>query len=398
MGTNSILDQKVKEMAINNLSGKDKKEYRLKTVENIFSQLSDRENRYIFYCPDMPMVNNLVKLIYETAYEVEQLGYSVLILHEINGFRCKWLFELEQYKHLKELKVDYIIKKTSKKSKKQKANYSFKPSDTLIVPDQFQEMIDNLAEVKLIQKVVLVSSYAGISSLAPGMDYASLGIKKLLFIEAKLKEDYEILFNIEGLLIDKYPINVDVFKKRENVKEIYPTICISNIGNNELTQEVINVFHAKYPHLRTFGFKILPRDSFETYIDCFNHCALLLVLDNQMGNNQMIFEAMEMGIPIGTIQRRESEGPLLENIFFGHNAFEIADSLAGFCSNWLSMSTSTISNFVNESATSMNIEEYSYENYSNQLRIAFEEIQMDRVKYFSSIKHSIESQVVASEQ
>jgi hypothetical protein len=394
MTNNSILDQKMKEMAVNNLPAKEKKEYRLKTVETIFDQLTNRENRYIFYCPDMPMVNNLVKLIYETAYEVEGLGYNVLILHEINGFKCKWLFELEDYKHLKDLKIDYIIKKQSKKSKKQKANYSFKPSDTLIVPDQFQEILDNLAEVKLIQKVVLVSSYTGLSSLSPGVDYSVLGVKKLIFTEKKLMEDYESLFKIDSILADKYPINQETFVPRTDVKQIFPTICVSNIGNNELTQEIINVFHAKYPHLRTFTFKILARDSFANYVECFHHCALLLILDKNMGNNQMILEALNMGVPVGTIYRRESENELLESIFFGHNSFEIADSLASFCQTWLNNSTAIITKEVIAFAHKLDIASYSYEDYSQQLLKGFQEIQMDRVKYFAGIKQSIDAQDV----
>jgi hypothetical protein len=395
--SNSIIDQKIKEMAVNNLSAKDKKEYRLKTVNNIFSQLSDRENRYIFYCPDMPMVNNVVKLIYETAYEVENLGYNVLILHEITGFKCKWLFELEEYKHLKDLKIDYIIQKKHKKSKKQKAVYGFKPSDTLIVPDQFQEILENIAEARAIQKIILVSSYTGLSSLSPGIDYSVLGVRKLLFIEKQLKEDYESLFKIDSILINHYPINTEVFKIRTDVKEIYPTICISNIGNNEFTQEVINVFHSKYPNLRSFSFKILARDSFESYIDCFKYSALLLILDKNMGNNQMILEALNMGLPVGTIHRRESEGELLENIFFGNNSFEIADSLSVFCQNWLSMSTNFITKSVIDFANKIDISSYTYENYLGQLQKALEEIQLERVKYFSTIKQSIEAQDIVSE-
>lgn len=393
MGSNSIIDQQIKQMAVNNMPAVDKKKYRLKTIEGIFEQLSDRTNRYIFYCPDMPMVNHLVKLIYEIAYELDKLGYTVVILHEIDGFKCKWLFE--KYKHLKDLPVEYIIKKVGKKSKRQKSNYSFHPADTLIVPDQFQEMIENLIEVKLVEKILLVSSYAGLSSFAPGTDYSVIGVKKLLFIEKKLHTDYSSLFKIESLMIDKYPINREIFSKRENIKEIYPSICISNIGNNELTQEVVNVFHAKYQNLKTFTFKILSRDSFENYIECFKHCALLLILDKNMGNNQMIYEAFSMGIPVGTIHRREcEENNLIENIFFGNNSFEIADSLASFCQDWLTLSTSKITTAVNDMAGTLSINEKTYENFSSQLREAFEIIQLDRVKYFSGIKQSIEAQEV----
>jgi len=151
----SIIEQNLKQARIEQLPEKAKKDYKLRLLEEIFLQLANKENRYIFYCPDIAVVNTLVKLIYETAYEVKELGYNVVILHEIDKFKCKWLFE--QYPHLKDLQLDYIIKKKSGKSNKTKSQYSFKISDTLIVPDQFQEILDNLIDTKLIQKVILAA-------------------------------------------------------------------------------------------------------------------------------------------------------------------------------------------------------------------------------------------------
>lgn len=370
---------------------REKKEYRMKTMENIFLQLGNKENRYIFYCPDIAVVNNLVKLIYETAQAAKELGYSVVILHEINGFKCRWL--LQQYPHLKDLEIGYIIKKKSSKSKKTQSNYSFQPSDTLIVPDQFQEVFDNLVEVKLIQKVVLASSYMGLSALVPGIDYSVLGVDNFLFTEEKIKNDYELLFpNIKGNLINNYPINTSVFTKRENVKEIYPVICISNVGNNELTQQVVNIFYSKFPNLRVFTFKILQRDNFETYLDCLKHSALLLVLDRNLSNNQFIYEAVEMGLPVGTFCRRECEGELGENIFFGNDAFQIADSLSLFCQQWLNESSTELTKAMEKVGKQIDLKSKNYKNYKAQLNAAFQNLQKERVQYFSVIKDSIEKE------
>ena len=150
---NSLIEQKMKLHRIENSSEDFKNQYKIKTLDSVLEELKNNKNRYIFYCPDIAIVNNLSKLIYETAYEAYKAGYSVLVLHEIDGFKCKWLYENEAYKHLREVPVDYIIKKKSKKSNKTKSNYAFKPADTLIIPDQFQEMLDNLIDVKILQKV-----------------------------------------------------------------------------------------------------------------------------------------------------------------------------------------------------------------------------------------------------
>jgi hypothetical protein len=378
-------------MNLDKLSDNQKQLRRENMLNEIFTELTNKTNRYIFYCPDIMVVNNLTKLVYETAWEAKKLGYNVLVLHEINGFKCKWLFENEENKHLRQLEVDYIIRKKSAKSKKTRADYSFKPSDTLVIPDQFQEMLDNISEVKLIQKVVLVSSYTGLSSIQPGHDYNNLGVSKVLFTEPKLLEDYSSLFQFEHLMLDKYPINKTFFnKEKRKVSDILPNVCISNIGNNDLTQEIINVFYNKYPQLRTFTFKIMPRDNFDYYLDSLKQTALYLVLDKNMGNRQMIYEALAMGVPVATFKRREVDATLAEHINYGTDAFEIADSIAEFVQAWLTMPTSEINTHLDKFVSSLKLEEYSYENYNAQLHIVLKELQDNRVKYFSGIKQSLE--------
>ena len=391
MGNNSVFDAKIKQMHFNKLPDSDKKEHRHKMLETIFKQLGDKENRYIFYCPDIPYVNNLVKLVYEIAFELKELGFQTMILHEINGFKCKWLFEQDEYKHLREIEVEYIIKKKSSKSKKTRSQYAFKPTDTLIVPDQFQEVMDNLADVKLMQKVILVSSHTGISALAPATDYSVLGVDNIIFVENKLREDYESLFKITPLRVD-YPINTNVFQRDNEPTQIYPAIAVSNIGNNDMLQSIINVFHAKYPNLRTFTFKVLPRDNYEDYIDTLQHAALLLVLDKNMGNNQMIYEALAMGLPVGTFVRRECEGELGEQIFLGVDAFEIADNIALFCESWLNNSTNVFTDSIKGIAKDLGMDKLTYENFSTTLLDAFNHLQQERVKYFAAIKQSIEKE------
>lgn len=390
----SVFDEKIRQKNLDNLSIDKKQARRQKMLDDIFTELTDKTNRYIFYCPDIMVVNNLTKLIYETAWQAKKLGFNVLMLHELHGFKCKWLFENEEYKHLRQLEVDYIIRKKSAKSKKTRNDYSFKPSDTLIIPDQFQEMLENIVEVKLVQKVVLVSSYSGLTSIKPGEDYNNLGVSKVLFTEKKLLEDYASLYQVDHMMLDKYPINKKFYTTDERkADKIFPSILISNIGNTDLTQEIINIFYNKYPQLRTFTFKIIPRDNYYFYVESLKQAALYLILDKNMGNMQMIYESLAMGIPVATFKRREVEGDLSDNIVFGSDGFEIADSLALFVQAWLSMPTSQIDEHLSKMVSGLKLEEYSYENYEKQLLGIMNELQSNRVKYFSGIKQSVDQEV-----
>ena len=386
----SILEQKFKEKSID-ANPEFAKQYKQKVIEQIFSELSDKRNRYIFFCPDMAAVNNLVKLVYETAFEVKSLGYEVLVLHEIDGFKCKWLLNQEEYKHLKDIKTDYIITKKSNKSKKTKSNYAFKPSDTIIIPDQFQEMVDNLLDVKILQKILLVSSYASIYHLSPGYNYSNLGINKVLFAEDKLYEDYCKIFpnSVDDFIsLKKLPINKNFFGDRID-REVLPVISISNIGNIELAQQIMNTFFNLYPQLRVFSFKILDRQDMELYRENLKKSALVLLLDKVIGNSQIFLECISMGTPVGTISRDELNSNLLSNVFFGNTALEIVENLATFCSNWLSLSTAMISEGVKSiEDTSGN----TYENYKLELNKVFNELQEKRIEYFAKVKQTLDSQ------
>lgn len=381
----SIIEQQLKLAKIENSSDEFKKEYKNKALETIISEIANDKNRYIFYCPDIVLVNTLVKLIYETAYEFHKSGSEVVILHEMNGFKCNWLFKDENYKHLKELKLDYIIQKKGAKTKRTTNNYSFKVSDTLIVPDQFIEMFENLTEVKLMQKVLLITSHVGISSIQPGTSLKGLGIDKIIFTEEKLREDYELLFNdIEYLSLINYPINSKAFSNRIE-KEITPFITVSQIGNNDFVQQVINIFYNKYPNLKFFNFRLLDRNSLELYIENLQKAAGFLVLDKNLNSLQMIHEALSMGCPVFTTKRREVEDSLSANITLGVDAFDIADNLAKYCQYWLTEKTSSVDE---ETKSLVDNSFRTYENFNKEIIEIMSNLKQNRVEFFAKIKEN----------
>lgn len=386
----SVIEEQLKVVRMENQSETFKKDYKYKTLENVLEDLDKKNNRYVFYCPDIVLVNSLVKLIYEIAYEAWADGYEVVILHEINGFKCKWLYETPEYKHLKEVPIDYIIKKKGAKTKRTSNQYAFKPADTLIVPDQFIEMLENLVQVKILQKVVLVTSYTGLSSIQPGTDFKTLGVDKVVFAEKTLGKDYNSLFrDLDSSYIDRYPINTDLFTPRVE-KDVIPLISVSQIGNNDFVQQVINIFYNKYPNLRVFNFRLLDRTNIELYVENLKRAALLLVLDKSLASMQMIYESIQMGCPVATTKRTESEQSIAENTYFGDTAFEIAENLAIFCQTWLNNRTKV---FTEETLKLKDLKEYSYEKFGEQVISVVEELRQKRIEFFTKVKASTDASV-----
>jgi len=377
-----------KNKKINQLSDSDKKEYRMNMLENFFMEFSNKENRFIFFCPDIVVVNPIVEIIYKTALTVKNLGYSVIILHEIKGFRCKWI--LEKYKEYSDLTIDYIIDKKSKKSKKENNSYSFKPTDTLIIPDLFQDILENIREVKLLQKVVLVTGNAGIGNLQPGNTYKQLGVNSLLFLEKNTKEKYEKLFPEldNSLLMSSYSIDNELYNSEKIIpNEILPAIAFNK--NEKLAQQVTNIFFNKYPNLRFFSIKFLDRQNYELYLESLTRSCLFVYLDEDISFKKPVYEALTLGIPTVTNTRNDFEETDLFS--FSKDPFEIADAIAEFCINWLECSNNTMKQSVLSLANSYDLTgKHSDVKFRNEVLQIFETLHQEKIKYFTSLKQSVE--------
>lgn len=389
------LAKEFKEKRISLLSDDNKKSIKEKALSNIYSSIENKENKYIFYSPDIPLVNPLVKLIYEIALEVKNAGYNVVMLHELNGYKAHWLYNSEGYEEYKSLPVEYIMKKqVGKKSRKTSSNYSFSVSDTLIVTDAYQDILENILHeetLKLIQKIVLVTGYMGLASMNPGMDYNRLGVNSLVFFDDNIKEDYNVLFDTKSYIIDNYPISKGF--KRENIDSgsIVPNIALTCIGNNDKAQQLINIFYNKYPQLSMFTFSIIGREDMDTYIDAIKVAAAVVILDKNIVTKQMFYETINLGTPTFLPSRREflDNKTIIENFVVNDDVFDLAAEIATFCQNWLDIPTSDIQDKIFQIADEMFLKERTFENFNLTVVNIFNELQDNRLKTFENLLKSI---------
>jgi len=382
------LKEKFKQKEIDNLSEDAKSSYRIKTLENIFKEFEHKENRFLFYCPDIMVVNALVKTIYDMAYTIKELGYKVVILHEIKGFECKWL--TSKYPEYKDIQIEYLIYKRGKKSKKETNQYSFKPTDTLIVPDVFQSVLENLVEIKLIQKLVLITGYSGISNLTPGYKFFDLGVSGLIYLNKKLKEDYSFFQDVQNhYIIHKTLIDSNIFNK-ENRNQSLPIINISNIGDKEFTNQVINIFYNKYENLKIFSFKFVDRSNLDLYLESIRSSCLFVDLDSISGFNHQLVEALLLNVPVFTYHRREHEGFINDEISSSNltkDPFIVANEIAEFCSSWLEFPNKFFEKSIEDLKTKYCLEEYyNKDAFKYNIKDIVKDLQNERIKFFAAMK------------
>lgn len=388
----SELNKEFKKNRILKLPEEEQKDLRRKTLEHIIQEIGDKKNRFVFYCPDIAVVNPLVKIVYEVAYEVKAAGYNVVMLHEVTGFKAKWLYNTVGYENYSKIPVEYIISKKgeSKKTKKTDNKYSFKISDTLIVTDAYQDMLDNLMQeesMHLLQKIVLVTGYMGLSSLRPGTTYDHLGVNSLIFFDEIVKNDYAKLFQTKNFMIDNYMISSAFREKPADCSSIYPTIAISSIGNNEQAQQLINVFYNRYPHLSMFTFNVIPREDFSLYVDTIEQAALVIILDKNIVTKQNLLEIINLGTPILLQNRREflDDKIIFENFVSSSDVFEMADEIAKFCQYWLTVPTTDINDNVRSIASSLGNIERTHASFYDTVSNIFYELNQNRLDTFTKI-------------
>jgi hypothetical protein len=354
-----------------------RKEIRYNKLNAIFTELGDRQNRYIFYCPDIPFALSTVKIIYETVNKLKQLGYNAMVLHEVKGYRPSWL----KKDWVKDIPTDYLQHKTAQGTLT-KPVFKFKPTDTIIIPDGFFSIMKGFENIKQIHKVVFAFGYGGFATAE--IDWSFLGFTDVLCVSEKIKEDYSKTWPHLNYHVIGYEINQEDFAPVEP-KNVYPVIALS-CRNREDAGKIITIFQSKYPYLDMFSFKILKKLDTEQYAEALKNSALLVFVDEQAGHPAPPLEAIAAGVPTIAVYGRGMEhlanhpGILWVE---ANDPFLITELLAKVCINWLSNPTVQVTD-----KTILN--NYTSECIKTNLLNTFEELQLHKIKLFTAVKKAVD--------
>lgn len=378
------LDKMRKRKHEEELSPDDKKQLGLAKLEKIFNTLGNKENRYLFYCPDMPFASTLGKTIYEFAYLLQEAGFTTRVLHEQHGFKPTWLKE----PWAKNVNIEYVMPEPKKKQKKKKAqmpSYKFKPTDTIILPEGFWSLAEGFKEIKPVTKVILALGYGGMITAEPGMDWSFFGFTDVICLSEKLKDDYKSLWPHFTYHVVNYSIDTEQFKPKP-INEIPPTIALS-IRNREDAQELINIFYNRYPYLDMFDFKVLKKLDTKQYGEALRDSCCLVFVDEKAGHPAPPLEATACGIPtIAVFGRGMEHLGNSENFMWVNNndMFILAEMLAQFCLTWLQSETKHITD-------KKILKPYvDRDKVKDKLKTIFDDLQEKKIQTFVAVKNSVE--------
>lgn len=361
------------------LSPEDRAEARYKKLDKIFDELGNKTNRYLFYCPDIPFANSMVKIIYEYSHMLNKAGYNTMVLHEVQGFKPTWL----KYDWVKDIKVGYLSER-KKQGGYSQPTWDFKPTDTIIIPDGFWEVMRGLYDNRTLHKVVLCLGYSGLSTIDPGVNWSYVGITDVICVSEQVKNDYQKIWPSMNYYVVGYEINFDKLTPIEKVDQ-KPTIGLM-ARSREDAQQIINLFFANYPFLDLFQFKVMKKLDTEQYFQQLRECMALVLVDEKGGHPAPYIEALAADIPVISVYGRgmshlaQQEGIYWVNI---NDSFLIAEEIASLCLNWLSDKQPTIEN-------KQILKNYESKEVLTRLVGVMDNLQEHKIKLFTAIKKAVD--------
>jgi len=214
--------------------------------------------------------------------------------------------------------------------------WDFKPTDTIIIPDSFWEVMKNLYDIKTLHKVVLCMGYSGLNTIEPGINWGTIGFTDVICMSENVMNDYKEMWPHLNYYLVGYPINFDKLKPINKLEQ-KPIIGL-DCRSREDAQMIINLFYAKYPFLDLFQFKVLKKMDTASYMESIRQCACIVFVDEKAGYPAPPVEAIVADVPVIAVYGRgmkhleKQEGITWLST---NDNFLIVDELAGFCLNWL---------------------------------------------------------------
>ena len=352
-----------------------RKENDLNLIKDFLGEINNKENRYIFYCPDLTFPLQSLRTIYQTVSKLKELGFKSYVLHENKGFKADWLRE--------EYNVDILYVNTDTKKK----SYSFplKPNDTFIVPDGFIGIMESVYDNVAITKIVYLMSYEGIAVIKQH-DWSSLGFNKVISVSQELIDDYRAIYPQLDYYYLPFYVNTQNIKPREDVENLKPIITLFSRNKKEASQ-LINIFYNKYGFLNVFDFRVIRTLDSDAYYKAISESCLMVVIDGESGCMVPPLEASYFGVPVIMYENRSVKHldfyadkitKVPKDIFF------ITEEIASFCLAYLGKSN--IGAYI-----PIENKEYSIKNFNKKI-LLFEDLQQQLELRFNNVLKAKENE------
>lgn len=306
----------------------------MNNMENneLIGKLSDELKKYddksfkvLFYTLDTQgMPSGSLTYMYETAYQLKELGYNVQILHsekEFVGVR-EWLGD--KYADLPHYNIE-------------KDNVAISPADILFIPEIFSSVMYQTKDLPC-KRIALLQNFEYLTEMTqPGATWMNYGVNECVTTSNVLSDRIKEVFPHVRTNIVRPSVS-DIFKKTDTPKKLIVNIVSKNKRD---VNAIVKPFFWKYPMFKWVCFRDfngIPKDEL---VKAYQEAAITLWVDDKTDFGYTPLEAMACGdivmgkIPETIPEWMTSNGEVRDCGLWFYNTRDAYDLLASVIDSYI---------------------------------------------------------------
>jgi len=213
----------------------------LEKIEKIkisLDKLVNKKSKFLFVVPESQSPVASVYEIYFHATVVKNLGYEVIIMVEKGDYVAPTWIEKELTNHPHMSMSDPKLQ--------------VGPEDIMVIPEVYSNIMEQTKKLPCLRIGLLQSVDYMTSSLIPGTDWQSFGIRDVITTSQSLKEWLETFYGADKFDIKTYNIGIPEYFERTSVPQ-QPVISVIGRNANEISK-FVKLFFSKYPQYNWLTF------------------------------------------------------------------------------------------------------------------------------------------------
>lgn len=295
-------------------------------IEKELKKFDDKDFNLYFYVIDTKGVpSGSLLYIYKVAYELQEMGYNVTMLHDEQDFVGISQWADKKYADMKH-------------SRTKDREITVSPADFLIIPEIFTDVMFQTKDLPC-KRVMLVQNFDYLTRIIPvGVHPYEYGITDAIVNTETTKE--LVKGNLPRLATHtiRPGINSALFRKNEKPKKMIVNFAVKDAND---ASRIVKPFFWKYPQLKWVTFAQLQNLPQEVFADALRDAAITVVVDETMSFGYAALEALKTGgivickIPNNIPDWMLDNEELSDSIVWVDNLNEVPDLLANLVAMWI---------------------------------------------------------------
>lgn len=302
-------------------------EKNIKLIQKEIEKIDNKKNKIMFFVMDSKNAPlGSLSYIYETAYQLKEMGYNVHMLHDEKEFVGVESWLGEKYSKLPHDNI--------------KSEFAISPSDIMFIPELFTNIMAHTKALPCKRVVILQNLGYMTDFIQPGVTWDDLKMRECVTTSEFLKSRVQTYFpNVQTHVVR--PSLPEYFTKdRQTPRQLIINIVAKNKKD---VDSIIKPFYWKHPEYKWVSLrevKNVPREDFAKYL---NEGVATVWCDTDTSFGYSALEAMSANnIVIGKIPENnvewlyDKDGNIRDNGIWFYNSSDAPDAIANFIEAFIS--------------------------------------------------------------